>query len=91
MRCDRATIYRTLKKFKDKDIIHPIATESTITKYVLKKDPEEHLHFKCNHCGDIMCLPEVQMSDYQLPPGFTKQESNFLVIGTCNSCNPDRY
>lgn len=87
--CDRATIYRTLKRLKDKDIIHPIATESTITKYVIRKDPEEHLHFKCNHCGDIMCLPEVQMNDYQLPFGFTKLESNFLVIGTCNSCNPE--
>jgi len=85
--CDRATIYRTLKKFKDTGIVHPIATEGMITKYVLKKEPEEHLHFKCTDCGKIMCLPEVQMKNYELPSGFTKKESNFLVIGTCNNCN----
>jgi len=85
--CDRATIYRTLKRYKDFGIIHPIATEGMITKYVLKKEPEEHLHFKCNDCGEIVCLPEVQIKNYQLPPGYMKKESNFLVVGTCNICN----
>ncbi|MEZ5194863.1 MAG: transcriptional repressor [Bacteroidales bacterium] len=84
---DRATIYRTLKKFKEVGLIHPVATEGTTTKYVLKKAPEEHLHFKCNHCGNIKCLIDVKLSEYVLPDGYTKEDSNFLIIGTCNKCN----
>lgn len=54
---DRTTIYRTLKKFKEVGLIHPIATDGTITKYVLRKEPKEHLHFSCINCGEIICLP----------------------------------
>lgn len=84
---DRATIYRTLKKFKETGLIHPVATEGTITKYILKKVPEEHLHFNCTDCGEIICLLDVQLKDYNLPFGFTKKDSNFLINGTCRKCN----
>ena len=76
---DRATIYRTLKIFRE--------TGKSATKYVLKKEPIEHLHFKCTKCGDITCLADIEISGYNLPLGYTKLESNFLIIGICNECN----
>jgi len=84
---DRATIYRTLKIFRETGIIHPVSTEGSATKYVLKKEPIEHLHFKCTKCGDITCLADIEISGYNLPLGYTKLESNFLIIGICNECN----
>ncbi len=85
--CDRATIYRTIKAFTESGIIHPIAAEGTLTKYVLKKNPAEHLHFKCTDCGEITCLTEIQLKDYVLPDGFIKKDTNFVVIGTCENCS----
>ena len=84
---DRATIYRTLKTFRETGIIHPVSAEGSATKYVLKKEPEEHLHFKCTNCGDITCLADIQMSGYRLPKGYKKIDTNFLIIGICNECN----
>lgn len=84
---DRATIYRTLKVFKETGIVHPVSAEGSATKYVLKKEPLEHLHFKCTKCENITCLSDIQISGYQLPEGYIKLESNFLIIGICNNCN----
>jgi len=85
--CDRATIYRTLKLFVKSGIIHPIATEGMVTRYILKKEPVEHLHFKCEDCGSIICLPEIQINDYNLPVGFKKKEASVLITGSCNECS----
>lgn len=84
---DRATIYRTLKLFKEKGIIHPVSSDASATKFVLKKEPEEHLHFKCTNCENITCMDDVQIKGYRLPEGYKKSETNFLIIGTCNECN----
>ena len=84
---NRATIYRTLKLFKETGIIHPVSADGSATKFVLKKEPDEHLHFKCTNCGDITCLADIQISGYNLPEGYKKIESNFLIIGICNECN----
>ena len=85
--CDRATIYRTLKLFVRSGIIHPIATEGMVTRYILKKEPLEHLHFKCEDCGSIICLPDIQINEYELPSGFKKKEASVLITGICNECN----
>ncbi|MEZ5082981.1 MAG: transcriptional repressor [Bacteroidales bacterium] len=84
---DRATIYRTLKIFTDSGIIHPIFTQNEMTRYMLKKEPDEHLHFKCSTCEKVICLPQIRFDSIELPEGFTKMETNFLVIGTCVQCN----
>ena len=86
-RVDRATIYRTLKTFADKGIIHPVITENLATKYVIKKAPDNHLHFKCNSCKQVFCLPAVQVTAYSLPKGFLQQDSSFIVSGKCKTCN----
>ncbi|MBN2173249.1 MAG: transcriptional repressor [Bacteroidales bacterium] len=85
--CDRATVYRTLRTFVENGIIHPVATEAMVTKYVIKKKPDDHLHFSCTECGKTICLTDIVMSDFNLPEGFIKKNSNFLIIGTCNECN----
>lgn len=84
---DRATIYRTLKIFTDAGIIHPIYTQNEMTRYMLKKEPDEHLHFKCSTCDKIICLPQIRFDSIELPEGFIKEESNFLMIGKCVQCN----
>ena len=87
VQCDRATIYRTLNTFVKNGILHAILNDDGPAKYVIKKEPEDHIHFKCTSCGSIVCMPEITVANINLPKGFTRVESNFLVIGTCNQCN----
>lgn len=87
IQCDRATIYRTLNTFVNAGILHAIRNDEGPVKYVIKKEPEDHIHFKCTDCGKLVCLPDIRISNIQLPAGYTQKESNFLVIGTCNRCN----
>ena len=54
---DLVTIYRTLKTFLDKDLIHKVLDDSGATKYALCAHGEtehshnhEHVHFKCEKC-----------------------------------------
>lgn len=84
---DRATIYRTLKTFTKKGLTHPVITENLATKYVIKKTPKNHLHFKCNSCEQVFCMPAVKFSDYSLPKGFIQQDSSFIITGKCKTCN----
>ncbi len=85
--CDRATIYRTLKSLTSKGVIHKIATESTVAKFVIKKTPDDHIHFKCTDCGRIQCLTGIVPNNVKLPEGYIKKETNFLIIGICKECS----
>lgn len=84
---DRATVYRSLKIFTEKGIVHPVITENLTTKYVIKKEPENHLHFKCTECDQVFCMTAVKISSYTLPKGFIQYDANFLITGICKSCN----
>ncbi|MEH0154609.1 transcriptional repressor [Limibacter armeniacum] len=93
--CDRATIYRTLKTFLENDILHKVLDENNIVKYAMCNHDHctdhvhnhEHVHFKCDKCGHTICMDQIPIQHVKLPDGYTMQEANFLVIGTCNKCN----
>jgi Fur family ferric uptake transcriptional regulator len=92
--CDRVTVYRTLKSFVDKGLVHKVLDEGNIVKYALcgngcseQNHRHEHVHFKCNNCGTTVCLENIPIQKVQLPKGFQQDESNLLVLGTCNNCN----
>jgi len=94
MGCDRVTLYRNLKTFTKKGIIHQIFIDNQDSKYVLPeniKKPEmeytEHPHFKCVRCNSVRCLNELSIGSLNLPQGFRKLETNFVVFGLCNECN----
>lgn len=91
---DRVTVYRTLKTFLEKGIIHKIPSDSGNPKYALCPDEcseeqhsHEHVHFKCDSCGQTTCLETVQVPHIRLPLGYVTRESNLLVAGYCASCS----
>jgi Fur family transcriptional regulator, ferric uptake regulator len=91
---DRVTIYRTLKTFLDKDLIHKVLDDSGATKYALCAHGEsehhhnhEHVHFKCETCGETTCLEDITLPQVKLPAGFIKKEMNLLVQGICEKCH----
>ncbi|MGD1841960.1 MAG: Fur family transcriptional regulator [Thermonemataceae bacterium] len=91
---DRVTIYRTLKSFLDKGIIHKVLDDEGTPKYALcsqkcnnQAHNHEHVHFKCLNCGQTQCIEEVNIPKIDLPKGFAIQEANLLIQGFCNKCN----
>lgn len=93
---DRVTLYRTLKTFEEKGVIHRIADESDTIRYALCKDDcqehqhkhsDNHIHFQCETCKKTVCLEQVEIPNVQLPTNFKAHKQQFLVIGTCNNCS----
>jgi Fur family ferric uptake transcriptional regulator len=91
---DRVTVYRTLKTFLDKGLIHKVLDDEGVTKYALCKERcthtehhHEHVHFKCIECGLTNCLDNVQIPAIALPAGYKLAESSLLMQGICQMCN----
>lgn len=94
-RFDRVTIYRTLKTFVDKGILHKVLDDVGGTKYALCKTSEcsheehhhDHVHFKCTNCGNTTCIESIHIPTINLPQGYVRKEVNMLVQGVCPNCN----
>ncbi len=90
---DRVTIYRTLKTFLEKGLLHKVLDGDGGTRYALCKNDcktddhhHDHVHFKCDTCGNTTCLDHVHIPALKLPDGYTRQEINLLVQGVCPAC-----
>lgn len=89
---DRVTVYRTLKTFLDKGLIHKVLDDEGTLKYALCNDAcstaahhHDHVHFKCTSCGQTNCL-DVDLPGVKLPRGYRAEAVNVLVQGTCVNC-----
>lgn len=90
---DRVTVYRTLKTFLDKGVIHKVLDDEGSLKYALCSElcsthehHHEHVHFKCTICGQTSCLEDVTIPVVNLPKGYVAGEVNLLIQGTCSRC-----
>lgn len=97
---DRVTVYRTLKTFVDKGILHSIPDKKEGSKYALcgsrcHVDEHEgehthnhnHLHFTCRICNGTFCLENVGIPMFSLPAGYLLEEANLVAVGLCNTCS----
>ena len=91
---DRTTLYRTLKTFEEKGLIHHIQDGMGATKYALCVDDckegihdDLHVHFYCNECKETFCLPGIKIPEVQLPENFISGEFSLIAKGTCAKCN----
>ena len=92
---DRVTVYRTLRTFLEKGILHKVLDDGGSVKYALcqhacnaQRHAHEHVHFKCVQCGQTVCIEDVDIPAISLPGGYRVQEMNLLVQGTCQHCQP---
>lgn len=90
---DRVTVYRTLKTFLNKGLIHKVLDDEGSLKYALCNDActsaghhHDHVHFKCLRCGQTNCL-DVEVPRIKLPREFKIEEVNLLIQGVCNQCS----
>ncbi len=90
---DRITLYRTLKNFEEKGIIHRAVDGTTTSKYALcesdcseHKHQDEHVHFYCERCNNTFCVDEVEVPQVQLPEGYVVTATSMVIQGVCKSC-----
>jgi len=89
---DRVTLYRTIKTFLDKGLIHKVLDDEGGMKYALCNEAcstanhhHDHVHFKCTQCGQTNCL-QVEIPGIKLPKGYQAKEVNLLIQGVCDNC-----
>ena len=90
---NRITLYRTIKVFIEKGIIHEITLSGNKSNYALCQENcetnahnHQHIHFKCENCKMIFCVEVDNMPTIKL----TKYKINQIEIqatGLCQKCN----
>lgn len=89
---DKSTLFRTLKTFQEKGLVHTIDDGTGILKYAMCFEDcecalqDQHMHFHCVKCKDTFCLPNSGLPTVSLPKHFSIQQVNFVVKGRCSNC-----
>ncbi|MFK8044365.1 MAG: Fur family transcriptional regulator [Crocinitomicaceae bacterium] len=89
---DRITLYRTLKTFTEKGLIHEITIPGESKKMALcgascstSAHNHQHVHFKCNSCTEVYCLP-LQNNHEVSVKGFKVEHYEVVASGICQTC-----
>lgn len=92
-KADRATLYRTLKTFEDKKLIHSIEDGTGSVKYALCEEgcecepQDQHIHFHCVSCGETYCLTKSKIPQTNIPAGFKASSASIVYKGVCPNCS----
>lgn len=81
---DRVTLFRTLKLFEQKQMIHRIATHDGVIRYRWG-NREAHAHFFCTVCRVVYCVPQPEIHFTHLP-SFTITGHQTNLSGCCSQC-----
>jgi Fur family ferric uptake transcriptional regulator len=90
---DRVTLYRTLSSFVDAGLLHRVPDAEGSARFALctgcnsKTHTDEHVHFKCNTCGNTHCIDNLKVPSVTAPSGYIFTQTSYLVQGICPLCN----
>ena len=90
---DRITFYRNIHRLSSAGIIHKIVIDSTLVKYGLNCCEKghihrnEHAHFYCEQCREVVCMRQISMPVFKLPGGYMLSDSDIIIRGKCEKCN----
>lgn len=91
---DRVTLFRILKDFEEKCIIHKVGNLEGNAQYAFCHHTghhhavhQEHIHFNCSKCQNIFCIEDVEIPLLNLPKGYKVTQWNLNVTGICKNCN----
>ncbi len=91
---DRITLYRTLKSFEDRGIIHIAMDGNAHARYALcgqscgaDHHHDAHAHFHCDQCGNTTCLEDMpERFEKYVPQGYQVNEIQVTFSGVCTQC-----
>jgi Fur family ferric uptake transcriptional regulator len=88
-RVDRVTVYRVLDWLVARGLAHKISGDDRVWRFNAAEDEHarRHAHFKCNNCGEVICLERVPAArSIPVPSGYWPQEVEVTVKGLCGDC-----
>ncbi|MCO4815268.1 MAG: transcriptional repressor [Flavobacteriales bacterium] len=90
---NRITLYRTIKIFIEKGIIHEITISGEESNYAICHEEcstaahhHQHIHFKCSSCKKIFCV-EVDQFPSIILPNYKIKQLEIQATGLCQKCN----
>lgn len=90
---DKASIFRVLELFAEKDAVHVIEDGSRSLKYELCHSgdkhsiADQHAHFYCEKCRETFCFHSERVPVIDIPEGFTPHSINYMIKGICPKCS----
>lgn len=88
---DHSSLFRTLRLFVERQLLHEINDGTGHQKYCICRchDDEHlnHIHFTCVRCGKTYCMTNHQIPHVSLPCGFEVQNIEYNVKGICQECS----
>lgn len=91
---DRVTLYRILKTFEEKGIVHKVVDLDGTANYAVcssnctsEAHHDEHFHFNCTQCKKMYCLNDLHLPFLRIPVGFSAESVNLVMTGVCRECN----
>ena len=89
---NKASIWRILSDLADCGLLRRMDLGDRIWRYELRGShhtiSEDHHHFLCSACGEVTCLPplELRSKDGSLPAVLHNIEYQVRVVGRCTIC-----
>ncbi len=89
---DRVTLYRTLKTFEEKKLIHTIQDGTKELKYASCEEgcecapQDQHVHFHCQKCDETYCFTEAHIPSVNIPKNFIPNSVSMVFQGICENC-----
>lgn len=89
---DRATIWRILTDLADHGLLRRMDLGDRTWRYELldacRAVTDDHPHFLCEGCGQVRCLPplQIQTPGGGLPDALIGAEFRLRVTGRCSDC-----
>lgn len=90
---DPATMYRVLSDLTEANLLCRMDLGDHIWRFELRDAcrsiQDEHAHFLCTDCGQVTCLPEVELrttNGSSLPASMIGAELHLRVTGRCSGC-----
>lgn len=91
---DRATIYRNLMDLTEVNLLSRTDVGDHVWRFELKRESQrghqtEHPHFMCTDCGEVACLPGVNVRISPTPgtpKSLTTKQIGIQLQGLCDRC-----
>jgi Fur family ferric uptake transcriptional regulator len=91
---DRATLYRNLVDLAEAGIVRRTDLGDHVWRYELRASEDghvvEHPHFVCTDCGEVACLPGVDVKivsgGNETPRSVRSHKFAVQLSGRCNQC-----
>lgn len=87
--CDLATVFRTLKQFREKNIVTPVKFDEDFTRFEFNDPHHHHHHVVCNECQKMHTLEDcfLELFEQKLKKmGYRDISHTLEFFATCPRC-----